>query len=358
MLFNYGGVSIDISTFFLLGCIILFLILRKMFRRRSEGRTGGRSLLGAISGAKGDLTEDAESFAAKYDKGNTIAVVEIYGTILDEARMVPPFARRSASFGYDLRRILSKLADNANIKGVLVRMHTPGGTVSGSYEIYNGLRACAVKKPTVVHIASLSASGGVLSMVGANRIIADKEALIGSIGVRGPTIHEYTGVKAIKGGLFSSGVEADTMQFHGISAGAGKSFGDPFLPASKEAIERFRTLIEGVYVRFVGHVCNNRKTDPSKIREMGAAVIGAEEAQRIGLIDGIDDYAGACEQIASLAGLKSGECNFHIFRQTTKQGLSLIFSDFVPQLSGSQELVQGEINTALAQHPVLVHTKW
>lgn len=358
MFFTDGTLSIDVSTFFLLGLIAVFLFFRIVFRRKSAGKSGARSFFGAVSGAKDDLTGDAESIAESYGKPNTIAVIEIYGTILDEARMVPAFARRSASFGYDLRRILGKLANNANIKGVLVRVHTPGGTVSGSYEIFKGLRACAAKKTVVVHVASLSASGGVLSMVGANCIYADREALIGSIGVRGPTIHEYTNVKAITGGLFSSGVEADTMKFHGVSAGTGKSFGDPFLPASLEAIERFRKLIEEAYARFVSHISTCRKIDPGKIREMGAAVISAEEAQEIGLIDGISDYAGACEKIASLVGVEFGKCNFHIFRQTKKGGLAQLFSGSIPQLSGAQDLVQGEINTALAQHPVLVHTKW
>jgi protease-4 len=78
---------------------------------------------------------------------------------------------------------LLKRVGKSNASAVLVMINTPGGTVTGSETLYDGLRELSAKKPTVAVVSGLAASGGYIAAMGAERIIAQQTSLVGSIGV-------------------------------------------------------------------------------------------------------------------------------------------------------------------------------
>lgn len=102
------------------------------------------------------------------DAGDYIASINIEGIILDD----------------DYRtEILDKISEQKNIKAVIVNINSPGGGIVGSEVLYENLRAIAQKKPIVVVMGSLAASGGYMASLASDHIIARNGTLTGSIGV-------------------------------------------------------------------------------------------------------------------------------------------------------------------------------
>ena len=78
---------------------------------------------------------------------------------------------------------LLKRVGKSNASAVLVMINSPGGTVTGSETLYDGLRELSAKKPTVAVVSGLAASGGYIAAMGTERIVAQQTSLVGSIGV-------------------------------------------------------------------------------------------------------------------------------------------------------------------------------
>lgn len=135
------------------------------------------------------------------------------------------------TYGYDIQRALEDAAGRDDIKGVLLHLETPGGTIFGSRAIHDGVVHYkeTAGKPVVAYVEGLSASGGVMAMVGADRIFADHGSLVGSIGVLGPQLIYYDKPMAVDGGLFGGGITTQGgIEQTIITAGRGKDLGNPF----------------------------------------------------------------------------------------------------------------------------------
>ena len=96
-------------------------------------------------------------------------------------------SRRSISAGFitgdDKTLDLLKRVGKSRASAVLVMINSPGGTVTGSETLYDGLRELSSKKPTVAVVSGLAASGGYIAAMGTERIVAQQTSLVGSVGV-------------------------------------------------------------------------------------------------------------------------------------------------------------------------------
>src|SRR5690606_18222954 len=115
------------------------------------------------------------------------------------------------TYGYRIQQALEAAAKDDGIKGVLLEVDTPGGTIFGSQAIYEGIVRYREKtgRPVIAHVEGLAASGGVWAMVGADEIYADFGTSIGSIGVIGPMLTFYDRPTAFDGGLLGGGVTTE-----------------------------------------------------------------------------------------------------------------------------------------------------
>jgi protease-4 len=245
------------------------------------------------------------------DRGSTdkLLMLRVQGPILG----TPPKDRTTAFFlggftyGYEVQQALEEAARNDEIKGVLVHLQTPGGTIFGSRAIHDGIKAYrdATRKPVVAYIEGLSASGGVMAMVGATQIYADHGSLIGSIGVLGPQLLFFNRPVATDGGLLGSGIVTEGgIEQTMITAGRGKDLGNPFRRPTEEEVATLTRGIEHEYDQFVQHVAANRDIDPATIRDqMGAMIFDNDAAQDFGLIDGTASRGEAVGKLAELAGV-------------------------------------------------------
>lgn len=258
------------------------------------------------------------------DSRNKLLTLRVEGVILG----VPPrdrstvfFMPEGYTYGYDIQHQLDEAAGKNDIKGVLLHLQTPGGTIFGSRAIDEGVRRYKekTKKPVVVYIEGLSASGGVMAMVNATKIYADHGSLIGSIGVLGPQLLFFNKPVATDGGLLGSGiVTKDGIEQTIISAGRGKDLGNPFRRATDEEIAALTRGVEIEYDAFVQHVAKSRNIEPATIRDrMGAMVFDNATAQQYGLIDGT---ASRDEAVARLAELAKVPKDYQVVRPTEGEG--------------------------------------
>jgi protease-4 len=263
-----------------------------------------------MAGAAGDGRAGGYAHVSgKRDSGNKLLVLRVDGPILG----VPPRDRSTSfllggfTFGYEVQQQLEEAADKSEVKGVLLHLQTPGGTIFGSRAIHDGVARYRerTKKPVVAWIEGLSASGGVMAMVGASSIFADHGSLIGSIGVLGPQLLFYNSPVATDGSLLESGIVTQGgIEQTVISAGRGKDLGNPFRRPTPEEVATLTHGVQAEYEQFVAHVARNRKMDPSTIRDrMGAMVFDNSAARAFGLIDGTATRSEAVQKLADAAGV-------------------------------------------------------
>ncbi len=267
----------------------------------------------------------------KINTPNTVAVLNVKGPILTDSSSAPAFLRKSVSFGDEIHDALLGLAKNPCVSTVIIHFNTPGGTISGSQAIADGISLCGQKKATWAHVTDLSASGGVLAMVTAQHISAEESALIGSIGVIGPTVFHYDDVASLGGGFLGTQVVAKKITAKVFSSGKGKTLGNPYAPRDIEAEDKFQEIFDKAYEKFRRHVEKNReKITSATLQEIGARIFDARTAKELGLIDFIAKFQMVKQSVADAITKLDPEkkpCHFVEIKRTPKDNFSLLFSE-------------------------------
>lgn len=236
---------------------------------------------------------------------DVVLVIDVEGVILADGGGAGPFGGVVAG-GNEIKEQLEAAANDDDVRAVILRLNTPGGSVVGSELITDGVAAVqAAGKPVVAHVTEISASGGMWAMAPADHIVASNGSLVGSIGVILGPLSRYTDVVAIDGGLLGGGVETTggVEQFY-ITAGEGKDAGNPFRELTAGEQEMFQNLVDGSYEDFVDHVATNREISPTTIiNQLGAGIFTASDAVDNGLIDETGNFDRAHEVAAEMAGI-------------------------------------------------------
>jgi protease IV len=246
--------------------------------------------------------------------GNFLLKINVEGMILGS----PPhgydlhwFSEEGIAYGYDIQELFIEAAKDTNIKGIFLYLQTPGGTIFGARAIFDGIKMYREKtgNPVVAYVQGMSASGGVMAMIGANEIYADHGSLVGSIGVIGDTLTYFNKPTAIDGGILGGGITTkDGIEQTIVFAGKGKDLGNPFRRPTKEELKRLQDDIDYEYDLFVKHVAENRNIEQKTIREqMGAHVFDNESAKKFGLINGTLNYRESVKRLAELAQIQTDD---------------------------------------------------
>ena len=212
--------------------------------------------------------------------GPRVAIVNIEGMILDSR---------------DLTEFITAVADEPEVKGVLLRINSPGGAVTPSQEIFMALERLAKIKPVVASMSTVAASGGYYVALPAERIFAAPATLTASIGVKMeiPNIQELLG---------KIGVRSTTL-----TSGALKDAGNPVREMTPEEKAYFQAIITDMYTDFIENVAKHRKMKLDDVRAVadGRAMTG-RQALEAGLVDDLGDRDKALRHLASVAGLTPG----------------------------------------------------
>lgn len=190
---------------------------------------------------------------------------------------------------------LVRAAEDERIKALVIRINSPGGTVTASDVLYHELATFKAKRkiPIVAAIMDLGASGGYYVAVAADHIIAHPTSVTGSVGVIMLRVNA-------EGLLQKIGVETSA-----IKSGEKKDIGSPLRPMSEEERAIFQGMIDGFYARFLEVVAVGRGVIPAErlktIRD--GRVLTGPQAKELGLVDQIGYLDDAITQARKLAGL-------------------------------------------------------
>jgi protease-4 len=187
---------------------------------------------------------------------------------------------------------LKELREDKSVKGVLLRINSPGGVVAPSQEIYAAVKRLAEKKPVVASMGAVAASGGYYAAAPSTRIMANPGSITGSIGV----IMELANFED----LFQ---KIGVKQFS-IASGKFKDAGSPFKPMSPEDKAYFEGMVHDLHAQFVTDVAAGRNMTVPVVAVLadGRAMTGRQALEK-GLVDELGGYEDAMAVLRSLAKL-------------------------------------------------------
>jgi len=180
----------------------------------------------------------------------------------------------------DLNRTeqLDRLARSSVIRAVIVHVDSPGGTTAGSEQLFNALARVREKKPLVVVVDSLAASGGYITALASDHIVAQQTSLVGSIGV----LFQFPNVGDLLGKL---GVKMEAVKSTPLKAAP-----DGYEPTSPEARAALDSIIQDSYSWFKGIVRDRRHLDDAQLQTAAdGRVFTGHQAIDLKLIDELGD---------------------------------------------------------------------
>jgi len=173
---------------------------------------------------------------------------------------------------------LDRLARSNLARAVIVHVDSPGGTTAGSEQLFNALAGVREKKPLVVVVDSLAASGGYITALAGDHIIAQQTSLVGSIGV----LFQYPNVADL---LEKLGVKVESVKSTPLKAAP-----DGFEPTSPEARAALNSIIQDSYSWFKGIVQDRRRLNDSQLQTAAdGRIFTGHQAIDLKLIDELGD---------------------------------------------------------------------
>jgi protease-4 len=224
-----------------------------------------------------------------------VALIDVRGTIIDAAR--PGLFGSGANPVDELVARLKMAEDDPEVRAVVIRINSPGGSVTASDIVYTEVRRFAdtTKKPVVASLGEVAASGGYYLALAADEIVAQPTSITASIGVIIPTVNVSDGLRRI-------GIVARS-----IKSGENKDLANPLEPIRESQYAVLQGMVDDFYARFRGLVVERRPTlDTSRLDELtdGRVVTGAE-AVKAGLADHEGSVRDAFDRAKHLAGITS-----------------------------------------------------
>src|SRR5580700_6955328 len=173
---------------------------------------------------------------------------------------------------------LDKLAQSSSARAVIVHVDSPGGTTAGSEQLYDSLMRLKEKKPLVIVVDGLAASGGYITALAGDHIVAKQTSLVGSIGV----LFQYPNVADL---LSKIGVKVESIKSSPLKAAP-----DGFEPTSPEARAAIESIIKDSYAWFRGIVQDRRHLDNDQLQTVAdGRVFTGHQAIGLKLIDELGD---------------------------------------------------------------------
>lgn len=221
---------------------------------------------------------------------------------------------------------LETLAKDDWIKAVVLRIESPGGSALTSELLWRAIENLKEKKPFIVSMGNVAASGGYYIAAGADQIFADPLTITGSIGV-------FATLPNANGLMKNLGINAQTVETHKNALGY-----SPFQPLSKAFEKQTLLGIENIYTIFKKRVIDGRGLSPEAVENIAQGrVWSGKQAVKNGLVDylgGLDDALAAAAKAANLENYNKME--YPIF----KEDLESILSGITPSLKLKSSLTE------------------
>lgn len=271
--------------------------------------------------------EDYYNTLNSNDNSNKIAVLYASGTITE-------------GDGFDgiqsktYVKAIREIEKNKNIKALVLRVNSPGGSANASEEILFELSRLKKTMPIVVSFGDVAASGGYYIAQDSDKIFAQPNTITGSIGVFGmiPNAKELVNSFGVTTDVVKTNANADQL----------KSI---FNPLSDDATRLMQKSVVLVYEKFVNHVAKNRKMTFDQVNKIGGGrVWSGTSAKEIGLIDEFGGLNNALAEAAKLAKIESYSTESFPKRKDS-------FEELMEKIQGNniKERIQSELGTDAAK---------
>jgi len=192
----------------------------------------------------------------------------------------------------DLVEEINNFRDDDNTAAVLLRIDSPGGAVAPSQEIYFAVKRCSEKKPIIVSMGNVAASGGYYIASGADKIFANGGTLTGSIGV----IMQFPRYSEL---LNKIGISIEVM-----TAGRLKDAGSPVRELTKEERTYFDNLLKDTHEQFIRDVAAGREMEYDYVKTLSEGqIFTGNQALELGLIDNLGTFDDTKNYILETYGL-------------------------------------------------------
>ena len=171
-------------------------------------------------------------------------------------------------------KLMKRVGESAAVEGVVVSINSPGGTTTGSEELFRNLRALAEKKPIVAFVDGTAASGAYIAAIAADHIVARETSLVGSIGV----LFQYPDVSGL---LDKVGVKVESVKSSPLKA-------EPsgFTPTSPEARAALAAVVGDTYAWFKNLVAERRGMDGAQVATVSdGRVFSGRQSVPLKLVD-------------------------------------------------------------------------
>jgi protease IV len=269
-----------------------------------EARAAANTRAG--NGAKPIKFIDYVKATPRLDTAN-IAIVEASGEIRDGTAQNSLLNTSSGIASDDLSAAIGQAVRDKNIKAIVLRVDSPGGSVTASDQILHAVKvAQKAGKPVVVSMGSVAASGGYYIAASANKIVAEPGTITGSIGV-------LTGKVSFGKTLGLIGAHAEN-----VAVGKNTLMDSPLEPFTDEQWANLNHQADVIYDDFTQKVADGRKLRLDKVREAARGrVWSGSDAQARGLVDVLGGFWTAAGQAAGLAGVQSDGMVFRIYPRPT-----------------------------------------
>ncbi|MEE1655973.1 signal peptide peptidase SppA [Microvirga sp. CF3062] len=231
---------------------------RRLRRKLSFWRVAGFSGLIAAVAAIGYAAADRAGYGGIQ---NQIARISIDGVITGNQRLA------------DLMR---RVGESSTVSGVVISINSPGGTTTGSEELFRNIRRLSEKKPVVTFVDGTAASGGYITAMATDYIVARETSIVGSIGV----LFQYPDLTGLMGQI---GVKVEAVKSAPLKAEP-----NPFTPTSPEARAAMQAVVNDTYDWFKNLVRERRRLNEGELSTASTGqIFSGRQAVPLKLVDKI-----------------------------------------------------------------------
>ncbi len=228
--------------------------------------------------------------------GSEVAVYYAYGDIVDSPVSNTSFNQHSI-VGKDVCNDLKELMDDDDVKAVVIRVNSGGGSAFASEQMWHQIMELKKVKPVVVSMGGYAASGGYYMSVPANWIVADPTTITGSIGIFG-MFPDFSGLASEKLGI----------KFDEVKTNKNGTFGSTMRPLTPDEMRMLQVYIDRGYTTFKNRVAQGRNLTMAQVEAIAQGhVYTGEDALKIKLVDELGGLDKAVKKAAQLAKIE----NYH-----------------------------------------------
>jgi protease-4 len=293
----------------------------------------GLGLLLAAAGCvtvKVNLFEEGKPLKEQVVSGygrDKILLLDITGLMVESSRPGLLSLLGATTSPARVKEMLDKARRDDRIKAVVLRLNSPGGTVSAADMIFHELRRFKEERrvPVVACCLGLTASGGYYAAQAADEIIAHPTTITGSIGVVAMKFN-------LKGLMDKVGVAPDT-----VKSGTFKDFWSPFKPASEEERRLMQGIIDEFHRRFVTVVAQGRRLSPKEVQNLAdGRVFTGPQALEVKLVDRLGYLEDAVAAAQKRAGLESARVVLYHRPDSHRPTIYSLAPELAGELAGPQ----------------------